>query len=276
MHLWPRIHQKEGQRHAPRRRTPRILEPPRRELRPVDEAPREAMPRMLELIGEAVRGSKRVLELGAGNTTGHARSRSRSASRRGHRLFEQHGGHLEDRIRSAHIDNVECQQSDIYALEFDPGSFDAVLPANVLHLVPDMAIEALRGRVLIPHRLRRGGSADDAQPRCTIRCPLGPADPHGRTGATLGRHVAATGRRRGSLGFRAKVPPPGRDRARQTATARGSSSRTRLRPVRCQPRTGAPSAWAPVLGSRGGVPCKGPVMARVLRRDHVELPPALR
>ena len=62
------------------------------------------------------------------------------------------------RVRDAKVANVRCEQADIYALRFDDGAFDAVVAANVLHLVPDLpgALAALRrvvragGRVVVP------------------------------------------------------------------------------------------------------------------------------
>lgn len=58
---------------------------------------------------------------------------------------------LEARIQEAGLENVQCRQADIYALDFEPTSFDVVVAANVLHLVPDLprALKALR-RVLKP------------------------------------------------------------------------------------------------------------------------------
>ena len=49
-------------------------------------------------------------------------------------------------IRDAGLKNVTCEQADIYSLPYQAGEFDAVVAANVLHLVPDLsaAIEALR------------------------------------------------------------------------------------------------------------------------------------
>ena len=54
-------------------------------------------------------------------------------------------------MRAEGHSNVQCEQADLYALRFEAGSFDAVVAANVLHLVPDLpgALAALR-RVLKP------------------------------------------------------------------------------------------------------------------------------
>ena len=65
---------------------------------------------------------------------------------------------VESRIRAEGLTNVRCEQADLYALPFEPGSFDAVVAANVLHLVPDLpgALAAIRrvlrpgGRLVVP------------------------------------------------------------------------------------------------------------------------------
>jgi ubiquinone/menaquinone biosynthesis C-methylase UbiE len=65
---------------------------------------------------------------------------------------------LEERVRHAGLTNVRCEQADIYALQFGRETFDAVVAANVLHLVPDLpgALVALcrvvkpGGRVIVP------------------------------------------------------------------------------------------------------------------------------
>lgn len=111
------------------------------------------MPRMLELVGEAVRGAEKVLEVAAG--TGLVTAVLGREAR--HVVATDYSSamvaRLEDRVRTAGFDNVECRRADIYALDFGPGSFDFVVASNVLHLVPDFdgAIQALR------RMLRAGG-----------------------------------------------------------------------------------------------------------------------
>jgi len=111
------------------------------------------LPRMLELTSEAVRGKRRVLEVAAGTgivTSAIAQtSDSVVATDYATAMVEV----LEQRVRDAGLKNVTCEQADIYALPYEAGTFDAVVAANVLHLVPDLpaAIRALR------HVMRPGG-----------------------------------------------------------------------------------------------------------------------
>lgn len=55
------------------------------------------------------------------------------------------------RVEAAGLANVRCETADLGALPYEEGAFDAVLAANVLHLVPDLgaALASLR-RVLRP------------------------------------------------------------------------------------------------------------------------------
>ncbi|MBT8110874.1 MAG: class I SAM-dependent methyltransferase [Gammaproteobacteria bacterium] len=109
------------------------------------------LPRMLHLASEAVRGREKVLEVASGTgivTAAIARtSRSIIATDYAAAMVES----LERRIQEAGLENVTCEQADIYALPYPEGEFDAVVAANVLHLVPDLpaALQALR-RVLRP------------------------------------------------------------------------------------------------------------------------------
>lgn len=110
-------------------------------------------PRMLELTRDAVRGRARVLEVAAGTglVTGALAEVAGEvvATDYASAMVER----LERRVRERGLANVRCEQADIYALRFEAASFDAVVAANVLHLVPDLdgALAALR-RVL-----KRGG-----------------------------------------------------------------------------------------------------------------------
>ena len=103
------------------------------------------LPGMLELVREAVHGMGRVLEVAAG--TGIVTSAisqacdSVVATDYASAMVESLGR----RVQDARLDNVTCEQADIYALPYQAGEFDAVVAANVLHLVPDLpgAIQAL-------------------------------------------------------------------------------------------------------------------------------------
>lgn len=116
------------------------------------------LPRMLELVAGAVDAAGRVLEVAAGTgivTTAIAgRAKEVVATDYAAAMVEVLGR----RIREAGLENVRCEQADLYALPFDEASFDAVVAANVLHLVPDLpgALAALRrvlrpgGRLVVP------------------------------------------------------------------------------------------------------------------------------
>ena len=109
------------------------------------------MPRMLRLTADAVAGAERVLEVAAG--TGLVTPTLARAAK--HVVATDYADAmvriLEQRVRANRLQNVTCEQADLYALRFEAGTFDAVVAANVLHLLPDvtLGIEALR-RVLKP------------------------------------------------------------------------------------------------------------------------------
>lgn len=109
------------------------------------------LPRMIQLCGEAVRDLPRVLEVAAGPglvTVALAKNaREVVATDYARGMVER----LEDTVRESGVTNVRCEQADVYALAYQPLSFDAVVAANVLHLVPDLA-EALASmrRVMKP------------------------------------------------------------------------------------------------------------------------------
>ena len=104
------------------------------------------LPQMLDLASEAVRGKSKVLEVAAGTgivTEAIARAcDSVVATDYAAAMVES----LERRVRDAGLENVACKQADIYALPYGADEFDAVVAANVLHLVPEFpgAIQALR------------------------------------------------------------------------------------------------------------------------------------
>ncbi len=101
---------------------------------------------MLKLASEAVSGKGRVLEVAAGTgivttaiarTSGYVVATDYAAA-----MVEE----LRRRVQDSRLDNVTCEQADIFSLPYSDGEFDAVVAANVLHLVPDLpaAIEGLR------------------------------------------------------------------------------------------------------------------------------------
>ncbi len=116
------------------------------------------IPRMVELAGEATRGLGRVLEVAAG--TGLVTPALAAGAREvvATDYSAAMVAALERRVRGAGLTNVLCAQADLYALQFDDGTFDAVVAANVIHLVPDLsrALAALRrvvkpgGKVVMP------------------------------------------------------------------------------------------------------------------------------
>ena len=114
------------------------------------------MPRTIAQVAESVRGSRRALELASGTglvteaiapvvgsllATDYAEPMVRATA-----------------ARVGHHPQVRCEVRDLYALGEAPGSFDAVIAANVLHLLPDLAggLAALRevlsahGKLVVP------------------------------------------------------------------------------------------------------------------------------
>lgn len=116
------------------------------------------LPRMIQLTAAAVRGASKVLEVAAGTglvTTALSRSAGEVvATDYAVAMVEK----LEERVRKDGLENVRCEQADLYALRYEPATFDAVVAANVLHLVPTLpeALAALRrvtkpgGRIVVP------------------------------------------------------------------------------------------------------------------------------
>jgi phosphatidylethanolamine/phosphatidyl-N-methylethanolamine N-methyltransferase len=116
------------------------------------------LPRMLTLVAEAVSGLDRVLEVAAGTglvTAAIARSARQVIATD---YAPEMVAALKERVRRTNLANVRCERADVYALSFQPASFEAVVAANVLHLVPDLpgALDAFRrqlepgGRLVVP------------------------------------------------------------------------------------------------------------------------------
>jgi phosphatidylethanolamine/phosphatidyl-N-methylethanolamine N-methyltransferase len=116
------------------------------------------IPRMVELAGEATRGLGKVLEVAAGTGLVTAALAAGAKAVVATDYSSEMVSALERRVRDGGVANVRCEQADIYALRFEDGTFDAVVAANVLHLVPDLpgALAALRrvvkpgGRIVVP------------------------------------------------------------------------------------------------------------------------------
>jgi phosphatidylethanolamine/phosphatidyl-N-methylethanolamine N-methyltransferase len=109
------------------------------------------LPRMLELTVRAARGRERVLEVAAGTglvTAAVAPAVGRLVATD---YAEAMVASVQRRVDALGLTNVRCERADVYALGYEDGAFDAVIAANVLHLVPDLAgaLAALR-RVLAP------------------------------------------------------------------------------------------------------------------------------
>lgn len=119
---------------------------------------RGPMRRMTEMAADAVRDLPKVLEVAAG--TGLVTAALAKAAKQvvATDYSAAMVGELSRRIVALGVLNVHVQESDLYSLPFPPKTFDAVVAANVLHLVPDVAgaLQALRrvvkpaGRVLVP------------------------------------------------------------------------------------------------------------------------------
>ena len=116
------------------------------------------IPRMVELAGEATRGLGRVLEVAAGTGLVTPALAAGAGEVIATDYSDAMVAALEQRVRDAGVANVRCEQADLYALRFDVGAFDAVVAANVLHLVPDLpgALTVLRrvlkpgGKIIVP------------------------------------------------------------------------------------------------------------------------------
>jgi phosphatidylethanolamine/phosphatidyl-N-methylethanolamine N-methyltransferase len=116
------------------------------------------LPRTIALVQEEVRGLGVVLEIAAGTglfTLAIASCAGRVvATDFSPAMIDL----LRERLAARGVRNVECAVRDLYALDYPAGAFDAVVCANVLHLVPDLdaALAAMRavlrpgGRLVAP------------------------------------------------------------------------------------------------------------------------------
>jgi len=107
------------------------------------------IPRAVACTQAGVRGKGRVLEVAAG--TGLFTRAIASVAREV--VATDYAEAMVEllKARVADLPNVRVQQADLYALPTEPGSFDAVVAANVLHLVPDLggALASLKS-ALVP------------------------------------------------------------------------------------------------------------------------------
>lgn len=96
------------------------------------------LPRMVELTAAGVSGAGAVLEVAAGTGLLTAAIAPRVGRVVATDFADNMLVVLRERMKRAGISNVETARRDIYALGYPPGSFDAVVAGNVLHLVPDL------------------------------------------------------------------------------------------------------------------------------------------
>ena len=116
------------------------------------------LPRMLALCEEALGAEDRVLEVAAGTGLATLRLARKAREVVATDYAEAMVELLKSRLGTAGLANVTCRQADLLALPFPDGSFDVVVAANVLHLVPDFpaALASLRrvlkpgGKLLVP------------------------------------------------------------------------------------------------------------------------------
>jgi phosphatidylethanolamine/phosphatidyl-N-methylethanolamine N-methyltransferase len=114
------------------------------------------LPRTVELVAAAVSGATRVLEVASG--TGLVSEAIAPVV--GELLATDYAAAMVEKTRArvGHLPNVRCEVRDLYALGEADGSFDAVVAANVLHLLPDLpgGLAAMRrvlrpdGRLVVP------------------------------------------------------------------------------------------------------------------------------
>jgi ubiquinone/menaquinone biosynthesis C-methylase UbiE len=112
---------------------------------------------MLPLVAEEVDGLERVLELAAGTGLVTAAIAPVVGELVATDYAEAMVGKLDERVRSLGLHNVSTRTLDVYALDGEE-RFDAVVAANVLHLLPDLdgalgaICRALKpgGRLVVP------------------------------------------------------------------------------------------------------------------------------
>ncbi len=108
-------------------------------------------PEIRVMLGEDLEGSSTALEIAAGTGQFTAAIAGACADVVATDGSEAMVEILAERLSEAGVENVATRVADALNLEFDAGSFDAVVCANVLHLLehPDVALAEFR-RVLKP------------------------------------------------------------------------------------------------------------------------------
>jgi ubiquinone/menaquinone biosynthesis C-methylase UbiE len=122
------------------------------------------LPRALALAAAAVRGRAVVLELAAGTGAFTAAVAPEVGALIATDYAQAMVDALAARVRAAGLTHVTCARADLYDLAYPAASFDAVVAANVLHLVPDLpaALASIRrvlrpdGALIAPTYLHRG------------------------------------------------------------------------------------------------------------------------
>ena len=109
---------------------------------------------MLPLVVDEVRGLGRVLELAAGTGLVTRAVAPVVGTLVATDYAEGMVAKLDERVGEAGLDNVQTRQLDVYALD-ESESFDAIVAANVLHLLPDVdgALETMKGALAPGGRL---------------------------------------------------------------------------------------------------------------------------
>lgn len=105
------------------------------------------LPHATAWTAAAVEGSGRVLEVAAGTGLFSVEIAPRVGELVATDYAEAMVRRVRAKVEEAGLENVRCEVADLTALPYAPGSFDAVVAANVLHLVPDAgeALRSLRG-----------------------------------------------------------------------------------------------------------------------------------
>ena len=109
------------------------------------------LPRMVALAAEGARGAERGLEVAAGTGLVSSALAEVTTELVATDYAEAMLAQLSARMKAEGRTNVRVEQADVYALRYEAASFDVVVAANVLHLLPDLdaALAALR-RVMKP------------------------------------------------------------------------------------------------------------------------------